>query len=75
MLASKSETVSLAYSLFLHTHFFQSGIPPKKGVDGRNYEWGYATLKKKTGWRKREYASDTISGLLASTQNETRFIS
>ena len=31
-------------------------------------------LGKKWGWRKREYASGTISGLLASTQNETSFI-
>ena len=35
---------------------------------------GGMPLGKKGKWRKREYASGTISGLLASTQNETSFI-
>ena len=35
---------------------------------------GGMQLDKKGGWKKSEYASGTISGLLASTQKETSFI-
>lgn len=35
---------------------------------------GGLPLGNKWGWRKREYARGTISGLQTSTQNETSFI-
>ena len=38
--------VPLAYSLFLYTHFFLSGIPLKRGIYGRNYNLGHTTWRK-----------------------------
>ena len=53
--------------------FFKVAYPHNRGYMGGTMGGGMQ-LDKKGGWKKSEYASGTISGLLASTQKETSFI-
>ena len=74
MLASNPEIVPLAYSLFLHPHFFQSGISPKKGYMGVTMGGVCHLEKNGGGGKERTQVAQFLGRYLALRMKLVSFV-